>query len=592
MLYLGYHVSTADGVLHGIQEVIKNGGNCCQIFTGPPQSLHLGKPFNYTEEQYAEIRKTKFPIFIHAKYLLNFAKPLIPKNKIFLVRYTQDLDLSVKLGGKGVVLHFGTASNGLSIEESRENMVKSLVEVLEHCDKSAIPILETSSGEGNYLGRTIETMNLIFKKLPLKYQKRIKFCIDTCHIFVAGYDLRNGWKPYIKEFEKVIGKNKIAVVHINDSATPFDGKNDRHEVLGKGYIFNERLGGNPEVLKEILEWGSKTSTPLILETHRDFKQQITLMKSLIQKGGQIETGRFQSQRGSAEALFHGAKPSLIDQFRQLRDFHQALGNIHQFQVYQNLVNKLSKIKNLNKIKTLEGVGKGTLEKIQEFEKTGKIQVLEDMKKDKKLVALVKLQKVHGIGPKLAQKYVNQGIMEIKDLPKEKLTDGQKLGLKYFRDLQVRVPKADALKMLKYLEKVLKKKIYLLGGFRLGKQDGKDLDIVVLNGQHEDLKELDIKGSFESGKSSDTVLIKFPFYPFVVHVDFRYTDKEHLPFYELYFGSGENFSRKIREHAKKLGFSLNEKGLKKNGKMIEKGFKTEKDIFKFLGMEFVKPEDRI
>jgi len=574
MLYLGYHVSTADGILKGINEVIKNGGNCCQIFTGPPQSLHLGKPFNYTEEQYAEIRKTKFPIFIHAKYLLNFAKPLLPKNKIFLVRYTQDLDLSVKLGGKGVVLHFGTASNGLTIEEARENMVKSLVEVLDHCDKSAIPILETSSGEGNYLGRTIETMNLIFRKLPKKYQDRIKFCIDTCHIFVAGYDLRNGWKSYLKEFEKTIGKNKIAVVHINDSATPFDGKNDRHEVLGKGYIFNEKLGGNPEVLKEILEWGSKTSTPLILETHRDFKQQITLMKSLIQKGG--------------------AKPSLIDQFRQLRDFHQALGNIHQFQVYQNLVNKLSKMKtlSLNKISQLEGVGKGTLEKINEFEKTGQISVLEEMKKDKKLVALVKLQKVHGIGPKLAQKYVNQGIMEVKDLPKEKLTDGQKLGLKYFRDLQVRVPKADAEKMVRYLEGVLKKKIYLLGGFRLGKLDGKDLDIVVLNGQHEDLKELDIKGSFESGVSSDTVLVKFPHYPFIVHVDFRYTDKEHLPFYELYFGSGENFSRKIREHAKKLGFTLNEKGLKKGGKMIEKGFKTEKDIFNFLGMKFVKPEDRI
>lgn len=574
MLYLGYHVSTKDGVLQGINEVIKNGGNCCQIFTGPPQSLHLGKPFNYTDKEYEEIRQTKFPIFIHAKYLLNFAKPLIPKNKIFLVRYTQDLDLSVKLGGKGVVLHFGTASNGLSVEEARENMVKSLIEVLKHCDKSAIPILETSSGEGNYLGRTIETMNLIYRKLPKKYQERIKFCIDTCHIFVAGFDLRNGWKPYVKEFEKVIGKNKIACVHINDSATPFAGKNDRHEVVGKGYIFNEKLGGNPEVLKEILEWGSKTSTPLILETHRDFKQQIQLMKSVIQKGG--------------------AKPTLIEQFRQLRDFHKALGNIHQFRAYQNLVNKLSKMKilSLNKISQLEGVGKGTLEKINEFEKIGKIQVLEDMKKDKKLVSLVKLQQVYGIGPKLAQKYVNQGIMEVKNLPLNKLTDSQKLGLKYFKDLQIRIPRNDALKMQKYLEKVLKKKIYLLGGFRLGKLDGKDLDIVVLNGKHEDLKELDIKGSFESGTSSDTVLVKFPFYPFVVHVDFRYTDKEHLPFYELYFGSGENFARKIREHAKKLGFTLNEKGLKKNGKMIEKGFKTEKDIFKYLGMEYVKPENRI
>ena len=107
------------------------------------------------------------------------------------------------------------------------------------------------------MGRTIETMNIILRKLPIKYQKRIKFCIDTCHIFVSGYPIHKpgGWTAYIRQFDEIIGKKKIAVIHLNDSATPFDGRNDRHAAINAGYIFNEKMGGSLEALKEILEWG-------------------------------------------------------------------------------------------------------------------------------------------------------------------------------------------------------------------------------------------------------------------------------------------------------------------------------------------------
>lgn len=287
MLYLGPHYSIADGVINAIKAVQKMDGTAMQIFTGSPQSLDPGKLFKAGEKELEEIKKysekNDFPIFVHAKYLLNFSKPLIPKNKIFLIRYTQDLDLSVKMGLKGVVLHFGTASNGMNREEARENMVKSIISCLDHANKKAVPILETSSGEGNYIGRTIEGMNGIYRDLPKKYQRRVKFCIDTCHIFVAGYPIQKpgGWKKYITEFEKVIGKKKIAVLHLNDSATPYDGKNDRHADIGTGYLFDPKLGGSKEALKEILEWANKKSIPCILETHRDFPQQIKYCRKLI-----------------------------------------------------------------------------------------------------------------------------------------------------------------------------------------------------------------------------------------------------------------------------------------------------------------------
>ena len=587
MLYLGPHHSIADGVINAMKEVQKIGGNAMQIFTGPPHSLNLGKIFEASDINLSEIKdfskKNEIPLFIHAKYLINLSKPLLPKNKIFLVRYVQDLDIAVKMGVQGVVVHYGTASGGMDREDAYKNMALSLILCLDHASKQAKPLLETSSGEGNYIGKTIEGMNTVYKQLPKKYQKRVKFCIDTCHIFVAGYpiDVPGGWTSYMKQFEDVIGKNKVGVIHLNDSATKFDGKTDQHAELQKGYIFKN----NPEPLREILLWAEKNNVPCILETHNDFLEQITLARNLIStklKGGSKEN-------------------NLIDAFRQLMNFHKALGNIHQFQAYKNVVNKLSQLKSFNNLKNIEGFGAGILGKVDEFMTTGKMQVLEDMKKDKKLVALVELQKVYGIGPKLAQKLISQNIFTVKQLIEEfnsgkvLLTENQQLGLKYFDDLNTRISREDAERMVKYISGKLKSETLMMGGFRLGKKDGKDLDLVVVSEDKEELMERlgkDMKAVLESGSDMVMVLMKFPFMKHVVHVDFRFAPKKLKAFYTLYFGSGENFSRKIRQIAKDKGYTLSDKGFKKEGKFINKEFPEEKDIFEFLNVEYVKPENRL
>jgi len=583
MLFIGPHYSIMDGVIDAINKVEAMDGNAMQIFTGPPQSLNLGKIFSDSNKDLNKIKNyIKFPTFIHAKYLLNFSKPLIPKNKIFLIRYSQDLDISVKLGMNGVVLHFGTASNGLDRDEARKNMVKSMISCLKHASPESNPILETSSGEGNYLGRTIEGIAETYKMFPKKYQKRITFCIDTCHIFVSGYPIHKvgGWTDYINKFEKLVGKNKISVIHLNDSKTKFDEKLDLHDDIGKGYLFNPKKGGSKEALKEILNWASNNNIPCILETFHNFPKQIKICRDLIkQKGGNND---------------------LIESFRQLMNFHKALGNIHQFQAYKNLVNKLSQLDEitLNKIKNIEGVGQGILGKVEEYQKTGKIQVLEDMKKDKNLVALVELQKVYGIGPKIAQKFIKEKIYTIDELDeafkkgKIQLSDNQQIGLKYFEDLNTRIPLEVAKKIVRYISKKIRGEVLLMGGYRLGKKDGKDIDLVVVDGDINDLSKLDIISELERGENMLMLLVKFPFYDKVVHIDFRFCDKRLRSFFELYFGSGENFSRKIRGIAKSAGYTLNEYGLRKGGKYVDKYFPDEKSIFDFLGVEYVKPEDRL
>lgn len=280
MLYLGVHASINHGIIRAKEETAVIGGNCMQIFTGSPQSLELGKVYELPKAEKAEIKAAlkDFPTYIHSKYLLNFGRPLIPKNKIFLKRYIQELDLAVELGMHGVVLHFGIAVGGSQKEEAYANMIKSVVYCVENADKKAVPILETNSCENNLFGNTIDNIAYIYHELPKKIQARVKFCIDTCHIFVCGYPIQEpgGWGKYIQEFEKKVGKNKIAVVHLNDSSTPLGGRIDKHADIGAGHIFKN----NPGALREIVGWCSKKSIPAILETHGDFKPQLALVKKM------------------------------------------------------------------------------------------------------------------------------------------------------------------------------------------------------------------------------------------------------------------------------------------------------------------------
>jgi len=139
MLYLGVHASINHGIIRAKEETAAIGGNCMQIFTGSPQSLELGKVYELPKSEKASIKAAlqDFPTYIHSKYLLNFGRPLIPKNKIFLKRYIQELDLSVELGMRGVVLHFGVAVGGMPKEEAYSNMIRSIAHCVENADKKA-----------------------------------------------------------------------------------------------------------------------------------------------------------------------------------------------------------------------------------------------------------------------------------------------------------------------------------------------------------------------------------------------------------------------------------------------------------------------
>lgn len=604
VLYIGAHLSINKGIINAIDMIKKYGGNALQIFSGSPQSLTPGKVMELPQKDIEHIKEYSetqdVPIFIHAKYLINLSKPLIPKNKIFLIRYVQDLNFATKIGAKGVIVHFGSASNNISREDAKNNMVQSLISCIEHGDKDIHPILETVSGTKNQIGGTIEEINEIYSSIPKKYQKYISFCIDTCHIFVAGYPInkKGGFHNYIKEFEKQIGKNKISAIHLNDSEAPLGSHKDRHAIIGEGYIFNTEMGGSVESLEEIIQYAKQYSVPLLLETHSKFEKQIKYIKQL------------ENKHGGEKKNY---TPELIEKFTELMNIHKSLGNIHQFQAYKNIVNKLKKLNikidsstNIHKI-NIQGFGKKTIDKIKEYIQTNKISSLEKLKSNPKIKALTELQKIYGIGPSIAQKLIKQNIYSINNLLKSSypLTFQQQMGLKYFNDLNSQIPKKDAINIIKYIQKLLENKtnknknlnIELMGGYRLGKNTGKDIDIIISNIDINTIIEIlnkYIVAILSKGKNTLIMLMKLPnnIYNKVFHIDIKIAPEISRAFFTLYFGSGENFSRKIRKIAKDKGYKLNEYGIKnlKTNKMIY--FSTEKEIFDFLNIPFVSPENRL
>jgi DNA polymerase/3'-5' exonuclease PolX len=209
--------------------------------------------------------------------------------------------------------------------------------------------------------------------------------------------------------------------------------------------------------------------------------------------------------------------------------------------------------------------------------------------------LLSLEKIYGVGPKVAADWSAKGyscFAEVKKAHKDgslQLTKQQQIGIKYFRDLAHPIPRKDAIRMFSQLKSKLDGvELELMGGFGMKdpvKQEGKDLDILVICAKMEEIVQSLgdwIVCEAELGDKMGVFLMKFPGYPRVVHVDVKIATKEEKPFYTLYFRSGEKFSRKIRKIAKDQGYKLNQYGLFKNGRRVPLKFRDEKEIVDFLG----------
>lgn len=293
MLYHGWHVSGFKSYYNAVKNVNKTGAKACQVFLRSPQMVNQlkskmdPKDAKKTKEF---IQKHDMKIVVHSPYTVNFAHH--PKtdvtNKMINIML-DEFKCAEQLGASGCIIHMGkyhTKDEKIDYNVAIDNKIKNIESLLRNVKKAGITgvklILETAAGQGSELCYKLKMLATLYNSINEKYQPMIGFCIDTCHIFSAGYDIRTSKKAtkYLKRFDKCIGLNKVEVIHFNDSKVELKERNDRHQVIGIGYICSEKLGGSLFGMAEFARFAYLKGIPIILETPGYVEPQLAMIESM------------------------------------------------------------------------------------------------------------------------------------------------------------------------------------------------------------------------------------------------------------------------------------------------------------------------
>lgn len=270
---LGFHVSASKGYPNAITESLNQGATTFQFFASNPRGNSRRVLEDVEINEFNSLReKEKFDTLVcHAPYVINLAsnKQNVVDNAKDII--SKDLYRLSKLNVDRYVLHPGNHV-GQGSKKGMDLIVKSLTEVLN--DELDIYLcLETMSGMGTEIGSKFEELNYLIENI--KY-KNVSVCLDTCHIYSAGYDIKNDYEGVIDEFDSIIGLDKLKVIHFNDTLKDLGSKKDRHEKIGEGILGIETFKKfvNDDRLKDI---------PIILETPNDlegYKKEIEIIRDL------------------------------------------------------------------------------------------------------------------------------------------------------------------------------------------------------------------------------------------------------------------------------------------------------------------------
>jgi deoxyribonuclease-4 len=221
-------------------------------------------------------------VFGHAGYLINLGGPASGNRDRSIKSLIQEVELATQLGLPFLVLHPG-AHLGAGEAAGIKQIVSGLDHVFAATKKSPVRIaLENTAGQGTYLGNKIEHLAAVFERV--KKPERLGVCLDTAHLFAAGYDIRTpkGWDAAIREVVSLIGLKQILAFHLNDSKTDLGSCVDRHEHIGKGKIGKEAFRHivNDERFKK---HPGCLETPKSEDLHEDV-QNLAVLRSLISMG--------------------------------------------------------------------------------------------------------------------------------------------------------------------------------------------------------------------------------------------------------------------------------------------------------------------
>lgn len=263
MLKIGSHVNLSgdEAFLGSVKEALSYEANTFMVYTGAPQNT-IRKPIDKLRIPEAQqlIQESGLNIndlVIHAPYIMNIANPDDSKYQFAVDFLTEEIKRTEALGINQIVLHPG-AHVGQGVSYGIKRIIKGLNEVLRNTKGSKVRIaLETMAGKGTEIGRNFPELAEII--MGITDNERITVCFDTCHTHDAGYNIVSDFDGVMNEFDKIIGKSRISVFHINDSKNPQGAQKDRHANIGFGYI-------GFDVLNYIVHHPDFPEIPRILET--------------------------------------------------------------------------------------------------------------------------------------------------------------------------------------------------------------------------------------------------------------------------------------------------------------------------------------
>ncbi|HBG3117737.1 TPA: deoxyribonuclease IV [Staphylococcus aureus] len=259
-MLLGSHVSmSGKKMLEGSAiEAHEYGETTFMIYTGAPQNTRRKsiEDLNITKGHEVMEKYGLSNIVVHAPYIINIANTTKPETFNLGVDFLQqEIERTQAIGAKDIVLHPG-AHVGAGVDAGINKIIEGLNEVLTN-DNNVRIALETMAGKGTEIGRSFEELARIID--GVHNNERLSVCFDTCHTHDAGYNVKEDFDGVLNEFDKIIGVDRIKVVHVNDSKNDRGAQKDRHENIGFGYI-------GFDALNYIVYHDSFKDIPKILET--------------------------------------------------------------------------------------------------------------------------------------------------------------------------------------------------------------------------------------------------------------------------------------------------------------------------------------
>ncbi len=277
MLHIGCHLSASKGYYHMGKTALELGGDTFQFFTRNPRG---SKARAIDEKDVAKFnalaKENHFPcILAHAPYTLNACSNKAETRQFAWETMADDLKRMEYTPHNLYNFHPGSHV-GQGIEQGIAYIAAMLNELLTQ-DQTTTVLLETMAGKGSEVGSTFEELKAIIDET--KRDEKLGVCLDTCHIFDGGYDIVHNLDGVIREFDRVIGLDRLKAIHINDSKNEAESHKDRHEKIGDGHI-------GLETFARIINHPDLRHLPFYLETPNElegYAQEIALLKSLYQE---------------------------------------------------------------------------------------------------------------------------------------------------------------------------------------------------------------------------------------------------------------------------------------------------------------------